>query len=177
MVGALLRFVTGLARSRVSLIAENQMLRLQLAAAKARLHGKRLRFTPLQRWLIGNLVRIAAAWRSALAVVQPSTVLRWHRAGFRLLWRWRSRPTGRRPSSHATIIREMAAANRHWGAERIRGELLKLGIRVSKRTVQRYMTAPPRRALRDGQSWSTFIANHVMTCSPSLSPLEADSSA
>ena len=161
MVRVLLRFVADLARSRASLVAENEMLRLQLAAAKARLRGKRVRFSPSQRWLIGNLATVTVAWRSAVALVQPATVLRWHRAGFRLFWRWRSRPIGRRPSSHAAIIREMSAANRRWGAERIRGELFKLGIRVSKRTVQRYMPAPPRRAPGDGQSWSTFIANHV----------------
>ena len=65
------------------------------------------------------------------------------------------------PNRHAAIIREMAAANPRWGAERLRGELLKLGIHVSKRTVQRYMPARPRRAPGDGQNWSTFIANHV----------------
>jgi transposase InsO family protein len=161
MVLVLLRLVTGLWRSRASLVAENEILRLQLAAAKARLRGRRICFTPSQRWLIGNLATVTAAWRSALAIVQPGTVLRWHRAGFRLLWRWRSQPTGRKPSSHGATIREMVAANPRWGAERIRGELLKLGIHVSKRTVQRYMRARPRRAPGDGQKWSTFIANHV----------------
>jgi len=136
------------------------MLRLQLAAAKARLRGKRVRFSRSQRWLIGNLAKMIVAWRSAVALVHPDTVVRWHRAGFRLLWRWRSRPIGRRPSSHAAIIREMAAANRLWGAERIRGELLKLGIHVSRRTVQRYMPKRPER-IGGGQSWTTFIANHV----------------
>ena len=161
MICVLLRLVAGLARSRASLVAENEILRLQLAAAKARLRGKRLRFSRSQRWLIGNLATMTAAWRSALALVKPATVLRWHRAGFRLLWSWRSRPTGRKPSSHGHTIRDMSAANPRWGAERIRGELLKLGIHVSKRTVQRYMPARPRRAPGDGQTWRTFIANHV----------------
>src|SRR5256885_3967351 len=160
MVRVLLRLVAGLVRSRASLVAENEMLRLQLAAAKARLRGKRVRFSRSQRWLIGNLAKVIVAWRSAGALVQPDTGVRWPRAGFRLLWRWRSRPIGRRPSSHAAIIREMAAANRLWGAERIRGELLKLGIHVSRRTVQRYMPKRPER-IGGGQSWTTFIANHV----------------
>jgi transposase InsO family protein len=100
----------------------------------------------------------ATAWRTAVALVQPATVLRWHRAGFRLFWRWRSRPGGRKLSRHAPLIREMAALNPRWGAERIRGELLKLGIHLSKRTVQRHM---PRRVPGDGQRWSTFIKNHI----------------
>src|SRR5882724_7401931 len=82
----------------------------------------------------------------------------WHREGFRLLSQWRSRSGGRRPTPFASLIREMAARNPRWGAERLRGELLKLGIRVSKRTVQRYMK---KRVPGDGQRWSTFLRNHV----------------
>jgi transposase InsO family protein len=104
--------------------------------------------------------RFVPAWRTVTMLVQPATVLRWHRIGFRGLWRRRSRRLGRRPTPHAALIREMAAQNPRWGAERIRGELLKLGIRVSKRTVQRYMTAskPPS----DGQRWATFLRNHAV---------------
>mgnify|MGYP001619439764 FL=1 len=111
------------------------MLRQQLLAATCRLQGKRVLFSTTQRWLIGRLAVAATAWHTAVALVQPATVLRWHRAGFRLFWRWRSRPKGRKPSGHADAIREMAARNPRWGAERIRGELLKTGIRVAKRTV------------------------------------------
>src|SRR5262249_35764861 len=89
---------------------------------------------------------------------RPATVLRWHREGFRLLWRWRSRTRGRRPTRYAKLIREMTARNPRWGAERLRGELLKLGIRVAKRTVQRYMK---KRVPGDGQSWSTFLRTPV----------------
>jgi transposase InsO family protein len=104
------------------------------------------------------------AWRQTLLIVQPETLLRWHRQGFRLLWRRRSRPRSTPQPKVAAetiaLICEMAAANRLWGAERIRGELLKLGIRVAKTTVQRHMRTarPPRCA---GQSWATFLHNHA----------------
>ncbi len=145
-------------RSRASLLAENELLRQQLAAAKSRLQRKRVRFTGLQRLTIALLTRWTASWRATVTLVQPATVLRWHREGFRLLWRWRSRTHGRRPTRYATLIREMTARNPRWGAERLRGELLKLGIRVAKRTVQRYMK---KRVPGDGQRWSTFLRNHV----------------
>jgi transposase InsO family protein len=158
MLVALVGLVVGLFRSRASLAAENELLRQQLAAAKCRLQGKRVMFTGSQRLTIAVLTRWTTAWRTAVALVQPATVLRWHREGFRLLWRWRSRPRGRRPTSHAALIGEMAARNPRWGAERMRGELLKLGIRVSKRTVQRYVKG---RLPGGGQRWSTFLRNHV----------------
>jgi len=97
-------------------------------------------------------------------LVKPDTVLRWHREGFRLFWKRRSRATkGRQPRIGAetiALIRDMAARNETWGAERIRGELLKLGIRVAKRTIQRHMRAarPPG----DGQRWRTFLRNHTV---------------
>src|SRR3989449_2050453 len=158
MLGALVGLVVRQFRSRTSLIAENELFRQQLAAAKSRLQRKRVMFTGSQRLTIALLTRCTASWRTTVTVVQPATVLRWHREGFRLLWRWRSRARGRRPTRHATLIREMAAQNPRWGAERLRGELLKLKIRVSKRTVQRYMK---KRVPGDGQRWSTFLHNHV----------------
>ena len=102
-------------------------------------------------------------WAAALVIVRPETVLRWHRQGYRLFWRRKSRAGTRAPRiSRETIalIRQMARENRLWGADRIRGELLKLGIRVSKRTIQRYLAQarPPRPA---GQSWATFVHNHA----------------
>ena len=99
------------------------------------------------------------AWRSATLLVQPTTVLRWHRSGFRVFWRRRSRPAGRPPTRNASLIRQMATSNPRWGAERIRGEMLKLGIRVAKRTVQRYMRRPKSRG--DGQRWATVLRHHV----------------
>jgi hypothetical protein len=110
-------------------------------------------------------------WRRVLTVVKPDTLVRWHRKGFRLLWRWKSRHRGRPrvPTDVRPLICDMAAANRTWGEERIASELLlKLGIRVSPRTVRRYM--PIGGAPRDGtrsQLWSTFVRNHasaVLAC-------------
>jgi putative transposase len=158
MLSAPWRFVVGLLRSRASLVAENELLRQQLVVAKCRLRGKRVRWSPVQRWTIAVLARWTGAWRAAVTLIQPATVLRWHREGFRLFWRWRSRPGGRKPTGLAALIREVNSNNPRWGAERIRGELLKLGIHVTKRTIQRYMK---RRPPGDGQRWATFIGNHV----------------
>jgi len=103
-------------------------------------------------------------WRDATLIVSPNTVLRWHREGFRLLWKWKSKrsraPQPRIAESTVALIQRMARENRLWGAERIRGELLKLGIRVSKRTIQRHLRAP--RPPGDGQSWRTFLQNHTV---------------
>ncbi len=157
-----LRFVVGLAadvvRRRAGLVAENALLRQQLIVAQRKIAG-RVRWAPWQRFTMGLAARLAPAWRDATLLVQPATILRWHQAGCRAFWRRRSRPSGRPPTARAALIREMATSNPRWGAERLRGELLKLGIRVCKRTVQRYMRrARPR---GDGQRWSTFLRNHV----------------
>jgi hypothetical protein len=152
-------FVTDLLRSRTKLVAENALLRQQLIVA-GRKSTRRPRWKPWERCVMALAARVTPAWRTVTLLVQPATVLRWHRIGLRALWRRRARRLGRRPTPRAALIREMAAQNPRWGAERIRGELLKLGIRVSKRTVQRYMTAskPPN----DGQRWATFLRNHVV---------------
>jgi transposase InsO family protein len=110
-------------------------------------------------------------WRRVLTVVKPDTLVRWHRKGFQLFWRWKSRRRGRPrlPADVRRLIGEMAAANRSWGEQRIASELLlKLGIRVSPRTVRRYMPtgATPRDGTRS-QLWSTFVRNHagaVLAC-------------
>jgi putative transposase len=97
--------------------------------------------------------------------VKPDTILRWHRQGFRLFWRWKSstpKVTKRRIADDViALIRQMAEEN-PWGAERIRGELLKLGIRVAKRTIQRYMRAARSPNSPRGQSWKTFLCNHTV---------------
>jgi transposase InsO family protein len=121
-------------RSRDELIAENALLRQQLiVAARA---NARCMFKPHERALIVFWASVVRHWRSAVLVVQPETVLRWHRHGFRLFWGWKSRRQLRtepriKPQT-VDLIRTMARDNRLWGAERIRGELLKLGIRVAK---------------------------------------------
>jgi transposase InsO family protein len=126
---------------------------------------KRPVLTPADRLRLILLARLARGWRTALLIVQPETLLRWHRHGFRLVWRARSRGTSKRPQVSAetvAAIRRLAAENRLWGAKRIRGELRKLGVGVGKRTVQRHMrTAPPPRPGGGGQTWATFLRNHA----------------
>jgi len=102
-------------------------------------------------------------WRPALVLVQPATLVHWHRQGFRLFWRWKSRP-GRPqiPVELRHLIREMALDNVSWGEERIANELLlKLGIRVSPRTVRKYMPKRPHDGPRGDQRWRTFVRNHA----------------
>jgi transposase InsO family protein len=149
--------------SKPQLIAENALLRQQLLILRRSV--KRPRCTPVDRALLVLLASRLPAWRHALLIVQPETVLRWHRDAFRPFWRCRSRsalkpPTPKIACQTIALIKEMAAANPMWGAERIRGELLKLDIRVAKTTIQHYMrqARPPRRT---GQSWATFLHNHA----------------
>jgi len=150
-----------LVRGRMQLLAENVLLRHQLIVLRRGV--KRPATTPADRALLVLLAGRVRAWRHALHIVQPDTLLRWHRAGFRALWRHKSRPgPGRPPLAAETVaqIRRLAVENPLWGAERIRGELLKLGIRVAKRTIQTYLRgaiAPRPR----GQAWATFLRNHA----------------
>ena len=150
-----------LARSRPELVAEHALLRQQLIVLART--AKRPRLTRADRPLLVLLASRVRAWRQALLIVQPETLLRWHKSGCLLFWRWRS-ASGHRPprvaSNTIALIRRMARENGLWGAERIKGELGKLGLRVSKRTIQKYMhrARPPRRS---GQSWATFLRNHA----------------
>jgi putative transposase len=149
-----------LVRGKPELVAENALLRQQLIVLARSTRRPRLAWS--DRALLVLLASQVRAWRQALLIVQPATLLRWHRAGFRLVWRWRSTPRSRQPrvSQHTVdLIQRLARENRLWGAERIRGELHKLGIRVGKRTVQRHMrrVRPPRPA---GQTWATFLRTH-----------------
>src|SRR4051812_30789205 len=152
-----------LRRSKPELVAENAFLRQQLLVLRRSV--KRPHCGPADRTLLALLASRVRAWRQALLIVQPDTLLRWHRQLFRGFWRRKSRATSKARRAKVSaetiaLIREMAAANRLWGAERIRGELLKLDIRVAKWTVQKYMRdARPRQ--RAGQSWATFMRNHA----------------
>jgi putative transposase len=157
---AVMGLLRDLPRTREQLIAENALLRQQLIVAAR--STKRPTFAPSDRTLLVLFARVAPRWRDALLLVQPETVLRWHREGFKLLWRWKTKAKVTKPkvsTETIALLRKMAVENRLWGAERIRGELLKLGIRLAKRTVQRYIRAerkhPPR-----GQAWKTFLSNH-----------------
>ena len=156
-IRSLFNTVKDLVCDRVALVAENALLRQQLIVAQRKLRG-RVRWTTWDRMTMSVSARLTPKWRAVLLLVTPDTILRWHRTAFRSFWRWRSKPRGRPPTNHSGLIREMSADNPRWGAERIRGELLKVGIRVSKRTVQKYLNRP--RPRRDGQNWSTFLRNH-----------------
>lgn len=146
---------------RVALQVEILALRHQLSVLKRSQRG-RLRLSPADRLLWVWLSRFWSQWRSALVVVKPETVISWHRKGFRWYWRWKSRnrePGGPPLNSEVReLIRKMSLANPLWGAPRIHGELLKLGIEVSKATVARYMA---RQRKPPSQTWRTFLNNHV----------------
>ena len=136
-------------------------LRHQLAVLQRRT-TKRPRLRTADRFLWVILSRAWAQWRSALVIVKPETVIAWQRKGFRLYWRWKSRGgNSGRPSVSLEIrelVRQMSTANPLWGAPRIHGELLKLGIQISQATVAKYMV---RQRKPPSQTWRTFLENHV----------------
>ena len=157
------RLVLLAVRPRAALAAENLFLRKQLAFFQER-QVKPRRANNATRWLMAAMSRLFD-WQTALVVVKPDTLVGWHRKGFRLFWRWKSKPTGRPPlpSDLQQLIRKMAAQNPTWGEERIANELmLKLGIRVSPRTVSKYLRrGGPVRSADPRQRWLTFVHNHA----------------
>jgi putative transposase len=163
MMSVLLSFLLTLrtwAHSRAALQLEVLALRHQLQVLQ-RTRPRRLRLAKADRWLWGLLSHIWTGWRTALVIVKPETVIAWHRRGFRLWWTWKSRRRMGRPTTPAdvrTLIRTMAQANPRWGAPRIHGELLKLGIDVCQATVAKYMG---RRRQPPSQTWRTFSRNHI----------------
>jgi len=159
----LLAVVRAALGSRSDLLAENLLLRQQLAVLTrpTRKHP-RLRVRDRLFWTLACVVR--RDWRRHLVLVRPETVVRWHRQGWRLFWRWKSRCRPGRPRLSAEVrelIATMATANPGWGSERIVGELLKLGIVVSKRSVQQYRRRGPARP--PSQTWRTFLRHHRPT--------------
>jgi putative transposase len=148
-------------RSRAALELENLALRHQIAVLQ-RTAAKRLKLTSADRLLWICLSRLWHDWRSALAIVKPETVLAWHRAGFRLFWTWKVRhgqPVRPVISREAReLIRKMCRDNPTWGAPRIHGELLKLGIDVGESSVSKYMV---RSRKPPSQTWRTFLENHT----------------
>jgi putative transposase len=158
------RFLRLCLRPSPALAAENLFLRKQLALYQERQIRPR-RATQATRMALAWLARWCN-WRQALVLVQPATLIRWHRQGFRLCWRWTSRP-GRPPIPPAlqALIRQMARENPTWGQERIANELLlKFGLHVSPRTVQKYIPKRLNRGPSRGataQRWQTFVRNHA----------------
>src|SRR3981189_2231064 len=147
-------------RSRTSLAAEILVLRHQINILR-RHSPKRQAFSAMDRLIFAELYRLAPTVLNALAIVKPDTVVKWHGAGFRSYWRWRSRRRGGRPNISTEIcklIREMSIANALWGAPRIHGELLKLGIEIGQTSVAKYMA---RRPGPPSQGWTTFLHNHA----------------
>jgi transposase InsO family protein len=156
----LLRVLPFLFGGHRQLALENLALRQQLAVYKRTATRPRLRTTDRLFWI--GLARAWTGWRQPLVIVTPNTVLRWQGRRFREHWtKLSARPTGGRPPIHADIkalVTRMATANTLWGAPRIHGELVKLGIDVSQRTVSRLI---PKRRPRPSQTWRTFLDNHV----------------
>jgi putative transposase len=148
-------------RTRADLTIENLALRQQLANLRRTSGRPRLRNSERAFWVV--LSRLWSRWVEVLVVVKPDTVVRWHRAGFRLFWRWKSRagtpPDGGVSKETKRLIRQMAEANAGWGAPRIHGELLKLGIDIAERSVSRFMPPKPRKP--PSQTWRTFLDNYV----------------
>src|SRR6201987_995591 len=147
-------------RSRSSLEAEILILRHQLNIQRRHL-PKRLAFSAMDRLIFVGLYRLAPNTIQALTIVKPDTVIRWHRAGFRLYWRGKSRHRCGRPTVRLEIrrlIREMSIANPLWRAPRLHGELLQLGIEIGQTSVAKYIAGrrgPPL------QGWKTFLRNHA----------------
>ena len=136
------------------------VLRHQLNVLR-RKSSKRPTFGSIDRLIFAGLYGLAPKVLSALAIVRPETVIRWRRAGFRLYWRWKSKSPGGRPKLPVdirTLIRDISLANPLWGAPRIHGELLKLGVTIGQTTVAKYMA---RNRRPPSQGWKTFLRNHA----------------
>ncbi|MBZ2180356.1 MAG: helix-turn-helix domain-containing protein [Acidobacteria bacterium] len=147
-------------RSRRDTALEVLALRQQVTVLKRK--RPRPPLNSLDRLFWSTLRRFWPGLRDVLVIVKPETVVGWHRAGFRLYWRWRSRPRGGRPKITDEIrrlIRRMAEENASWGAPRIHGEILKLGFEISERTVARYLRRI-RRPGDPGKRWRAFLQNH-----------------
>jgi len=147
-------------RSRHDTALEILALRQQVIVLKRK--RPRPRLNHLDRMFWTTLCQVWSRWAEVLVVVRPETVVGWHRAGFRLFWKWRSRARGGRPKTTAeirTLIRRLAEENATWGAPKIHGELQKLGFVVSETSVGRYLRSIRRRG-DPGKQWLTFLANH-----------------
>jgi len=152
--------LVGLFRSRVALEAENLMLRQQINVLR-RTWPKRPAFSRTDRLIFVGLWRLFPNVPASLTIVKADTLARWHRAGFKAYWRWKSRSRSGRPTVPLEIrhlIRDMSLADPLWGAPRIHGELLKLGVDIGQTSVAKYMM---RRRGPPSQGWKTFLRNHA----------------
>jgi len=155
----LIDLVLAVAAPRAALVAENLLLRQQLIVARRGVKRPRLR--RFERWLFGVLASRSRRLLDAVLLVKPSTVIGWHRAAWRLMWRWRSgRPPGRPPvdADLRALIRRIWRENPTWGQKIIAAELAKLGYSVSPRTVAKYRPVGLNR--QRGQRWTTFLGGH-----------------
>jgi transposase InsO family protein len=147
-------------KSKSRLEAENAALRHQLVVLRRKVTG-RARLSNNDRWFFVQLYRWFPSILEVLTIIRPETLVRWHRAGFRRYWRWKSRSRGGRPQIEIELrglIRQMSMDNLLWGAPRIHGELLKLGFEVAQSTVAKYMV---KRRRPPSQGWRTFLRNHA----------------
>jgi transposase InsO family protein len=147
-------------KSNTRLEAENAALRHQLIVLRRKAKG-RAHLTNNDRWFFIQMYRWFPSILQVLAIIRPETLVRWHRAGFRCYWRWKSRPLGGRPQIETklrALIRRMSMENPLWGAPRIHGELLKLGFEVAQSSVAKYMV---KRRGPPSQGWRTFLRNHA----------------
>jgi transposase InsO family protein len=147
-------------KSKLRLEAENAVLRHQLIVLRRRLQG-RVRLTNHDRWFFIQLYRWFPSVLQVFTIIRPETLVRWHRAGFRRYWRWKSRRRGGRPQIETelrALIRRMSVENPLWGAPRIHGELLKLGFEVAQSSVAKYMV---KRRRPPSLGWRTFLRNHA----------------
>src|SRR5437899_7738346 len=147
-------------KPKLRLEAENAVLRHQLIVLKRRLQG-RVRLTNHDRWFFIQLYRWFPSILQVLTIIRPDTLVRWHQAGFRRYWRWKSRSLGGRPQIEIelrVLIRRMSVENPLWGAPRIHGELLKLGFELAQSSVAKYMV---KRRGPPSQEWRTFLHNHA----------------
>ena len=152
--------VVDLFRPRAALEAEILVLRQQIIVLR-RGRPSRVPFLVVDRMVLGWVCQLFPKTRETLAIVRPDTVVRWHCAGFRCYWRWKSRSRPGRPAVPAEIrqlIRQMSVANPLWGAPRIHGELLKFGIDIGQTSIAKYMA---RRRGPPSQGWKTFLRNHA----------------
>jgi transposase InsO family protein len=160
LFGFVLAILASPFKSKLRLEAENAVLRHQLIVLRRRLQG-RVRLTNHDRWFFIQLYRWFPSILQVFTIIQPETLVRWHLAGFRRYWRWKSRPLGGRPQIDTelrALIRRMSTENQLWGAPRIHGKLLKLGFEVAQSSVAKYMV---KRRGPPSQGWRTFLHNHA----------------